>query len=261
MRRWIQSIAGLFPPAITGLVDYHLRPNLIHSWGGAFNGQCFRQLIFMDLLRNCHFDAIVETGTLRGSTTSFMATNAPIPVHSSELNRRNFGFASKHLQMFKNVRLVNQDSREFLRRLEFNKGLRTFFYLDAHWQNDLPLGEETEYIFSTFNRFVVMVDDFEVPGDPGYTFDDYGPGRKLSLSDFPFDRDGRVSVYFPNRPSDLESGKRRGCVVLASQELVPHVDRASSLLRIEPLRSSISSQARAIPAATHDLRSRAGSSS
>jgi hypothetical protein len=255
MPRWIKSIVRLIPPAITGLVEYHLRPSLIHSWGGAFNGQCFRQLIFMDLLRNCHFDTIVETGTFRGSTTSFMATNAPIPVHSSELNRRNFAFASKHLQLFENVRLFNQDSREFLRRPELNKGLRTFFYLDAHWQDDLPLGAEAEYIFSTFNRFVVMIDDFEVPGDPGYTFDDYGPGRKLSLSDFPFHRDGRVSVYFPSRPSDLESGKRRGCVVLASKELASHVDRVSSLFRIEPSRASIPSEDCAIPANTHDMRS------
>jgi hypothetical protein len=43
-----------------------------------------------------------------------------------------------------------------------------FFYLDAHWNEDLPLAEEIDLIFSRSPCAVVMIDDFEVPGDPGF---------------------------------------------------------------------------------------------
>jgi len=233
MNQWIKTVASLFPPTVVGFTEYHLYPHLVDIYGGAFNGQCFRQLIFMDLLHSCRFEAIIETGTFRGATTSFMARNSGIPVFTSELNKRFVFAASKRLRGLNNVLLFNEDSRKFLRRNEINKELRTFFYLDAHWQEDLPLREETEYIFSQFKRFVVMIDDFEVPGDRGYSFDDYGPTKKLSLSDFPFERDRRVRTYFPNRPSGTESGLKRGCVVLASADLVPQADTVPGLSRVE----------------------------
>ena len=60
-------------------------------------------------------------------------------------------------------------------------GLTVFFYLDAHWNDDLPLADEIDIIFSRCPWAVVMIDDFEVPSDPGYQFDDYGPGKALVL--------------------------------------------------------------------------------
>jgi hypothetical protein len=123
------------------------------------------------------------------------------------------------------------DSITVLPLLPLLRTTRTFFYLDAHWYDHLPLAEETEFIFSNFDHFVVMVDDFQVPEDSGYKFDDYGPGRTLTLKDFPFDRDARVSTYFPARNSNQESGRRRGCAVLASQSMTPVVDRLDCLVR------------------------------
>jgi hypothetical protein len=133
-----------------------------------------------------------------------------------------------------------------LKRHELDRELRTFFCLDAHWHADLPLREETEYIVSSFKR---LIDDFEVSGDPGYSFDDYGAEKRFSLSDFPFYRDPRVTGYFPNRASSAESGLRRGCVVLASAELAAQVDEVPGLSRFEQGRASVSSQARATVAA------------
>ena len=233
MTRWIKRIASLFPAELVGFIEYHVHPRLVDVNGGGFNGQCFRQLIFIDLLRTCRFEAIVETGTFRGATTAFMARNAPkISIFSSELNRRYMTAAKRRLRGFQDVHLFREDSRRLLRRVDTR--LRTFFYLDAHWYNDLPLREETEYIFSSFRQFVVMIDDFEVPGDPGYTHDDYGPDKDLSLRNFSFQHDSRVSVYFPNRPSSAESESKRGCVVLASPELAHAVDQVPGLSRFAP---------------------------
>jgi hypothetical protein len=59
-------------------------------------------------------------------------------------------------------------------------GRTILFYLDAHWNDDLPLEEELELIFSVHPHAVVMIDDFQVPDDPGYQFDEYGPGKALT---------------------------------------------------------------------------------
>ena len=56
-----------------------------------------------------------------------------------------------------------------------------FFYLDAHWEDDLPLLEEIEVIFSHRDRATIMIDDFCVPGTD-YGFDDYGAGKTLNLA-------------------------------------------------------------------------------
>lgn len=57
---------------------------------------------------------------------------------------------------------------------------RLFAYLDAHWGEDLPLAEKLEIVFSWDSDAIVMIDDFQVPDDPGYAYDDYGPGKALT---------------------------------------------------------------------------------
>jgi hypothetical protein len=104
-----------------------------------------------------------------------------------------------------------------------------FFYLDAHWEGDLPLQEEIEIIVKRFPEFLIMVDDFAVSGDSGYGFDDYGPGKMLALRDFPFHGDRRTSVYFPTCSSEAETGSKRGCVVLAAPSLAKRVAELGSL--------------------------------
>ena len=222
-------LARLIPPNKLGVLDYYRFPNLQDMWGGPFNGQCFRQLMFIDLCNACQFEAIVETGAFRGSTTLYLANNVRVPVYSSEVNPRYLAYAARRLRMCPNAKLFCEDSRRFLKGLELARDVRTFFYLDAHWHDDLPLSEETAFIVQSFSQFVVMIDDFEVPNDPGYAFDDYGNGKKLSLSDFRFDLDERVSIYFPNRSSGLESGARRGSIVLVSRSLAPEVSKLGSL--------------------------------
>jgi hypothetical protein len=55
-----------------------------------------------------------------------------------------------------------------------------------------------------------MIDDFEVPGDSGYAYDDYGPGKRLWFHDFPLHNDNRISAYclssssVPSQPISLQ---------------------------------------------------------
>jgi hypothetical protein len=217
------------PPRIKGPLKYHLQPELCDVWGGAFNGQCFRQLIVTELLSRCEFSAIVETGTFRGTTTLFFVKNTFLPVFTVEFDATSFAFARHRLRKHSRVVIQRDDSRSFLKHLPIAADASVFFYLDAHWNADLPLEEEVNYIAAAYEKFVLMIDDFEVPGDPGYAFDDYGRGKQLSLRDFPFHKNARLECYFPRCPSQLESGAKRGCVVLASPGLAPSVRQAASL--------------------------------
>ena len=171
-------------------------------------------------MRQFRFDAVVETGTFRAGSTKFFASEFNlVPVYSVERNEVFYEYAKLVMRRFASTtHLSLGDSRVFLRRLAADPSLTNklmFFYLDAHWDDDLPLREEVSIIRSAWEGAVVMIDDFRVPDDDGYTFDDYGPSKRLDLSLLQPLNSLRVEVFFPRMPSSEETGGRRGCVVLA----------------------------------------------
>jgi hypothetical protein len=202
-------------------------------------------LIFIDLLAACRFDAIVETGSFRGTTTAFMAVNSHLPVYSSEISPVCYAYCRRRLRNIANVKVFLQESGVFLRNLDLPADRRIFFYLDAHGmpantvsqdqKGELPLRRELDWILVRYPHCVAMIDDFEVPGDSGYGVADYGAGKRLDLATFPLDRDARVAAYFPARPSALDSGARRGCIVLATPSLSARLDSMPALRRATSL--------------------------
>ncbi len=189
----------------------------------ALNGQRHRQEIFAELLSTFPFEAIVETGTFTGNTAGYMARKTKLPVYTVERNPRFHAIAKTRLKDFQNITFALGDSRTCLNKFAGNgvAGKHTFFYLDAHWNEDLPLAEEIEIISKNWKRFVIMVDDFQVPGDDGYGYDDdYGWwGRGLDVRSYGgvFARCG-LTAFFPTASSASETGARRGCVVLVKNE-------------------------------------------
>jgi hypothetical protein len=184
----------------------------------AFNGQPGRQKLFRDIVQAIRFDEIVETGTFRGDTTAFMARRSGLPVFTSESAPRHFGYSQARFALNRSVHVAFLDSRAFL-RTHFGKrdhaSSAAFVYLDAHWGPDLPLFEETRILFELSSRIVVMIDDFQVPDDPGYAFDSYGPDATLNLEYLRLKEIPEVRVFLPAVRSSEEAGDCRGCVVLA----------------------------------------------
>jgi len=125
------------------------------------------------------------------------------------------------------------DSRQFLEnsaRSELATKL-AFFYLDAHWYDDLPLAQELDIIERGWRQFVVMIDDFRVPGDEGYRYDAYGPERTLAI-EYLADilRSRNLEAFFPTASSAEETGPKRGCVVITrGGELAGRVQQIHSL--------------------------------
>jgi hypothetical protein len=209
-----------------GRLDYLLGRKSKDAWG-PLNAQTFRQRVYADIMTQIDFEAIVETGTYRGTTTEFFAKSG-LPVYSVELDPRAYGYAS--LRFFNRrdqVHLFHGDSPEFLRDLandpDFPKS-NVFFYLDAHVQDSsryhkAPLVEELEVIFTKWTGAVVMIDDFQVPGTD-YSFDDWGPDKTLNLRRLEPLQHLNLTPFFPALGPEQETGAKRGWVVLCREDTI-----------------------------------------
>ncbi|MDQ3623233.1 MAG: hypothetical protein M3463_12190 [Verrucomicrobiota bacterium] len=161
--------AGHLQIAVTNLetvVDCWIEsPKYVPSDKAGFNGQAARKQIFRDLISTFDFQQIFETGTWTGDTTAYMAETSKLPVSSTELSHRFHALAKIRLADFERITLENLDSRRFIEKLIKDSNLtsaRSFFYLDAHWYDDLPLKEEVDLIAQHWDQSVIMVDDFQV---------------------------------------------------------------------------------------------------
>jgi len=214
---WAEGVALRLLNVETALDCLIKSPQYVASDEVGFNGQAHRKQIFRDLLSEFEFDAILETGTWIGNTTGYMAETSGLPVYTTEYNDRFYSLAKLRLRHINNITFMLSDSREFLRKMAASNlsAKKLFIYLDAHWYEDLPLAEEIEIICANFQDFVILVDDFEVPGDAGYGYDNYGKNKALTYKQFSplFRRLGLVAL-FPSLPSHDESGKKRGSVIL-----------------------------------------------
>ncbi len=203
----------------TGISVLVNSPSYIHSQDAGFNGAKGRKTIFQDLLNNYNFSHIIETGTYLGDTSGYMAKASDIQVLTCEKNISLYSLAKMRLKEIKSVHLYNMDSREFLIELSKNPDItqnECFIYLDAHWGKDLPLKEEVSIIASCWKKFVMMIDDFKVPGDEGYVHDSYGTLEYIDMAWLKTNYN--LCAYFPSIPSSEDLKPPTGCVVLAKND-------------------------------------------
>lgn len=234
LSKWIESVVlRAVGPEKFGRLEYRIKPGRRASWGGPMNGQAGRLRICREIMTTLSPTAIVETGTFRGTTTEFFAQFA-VPVYSVEAEPRFHHFAACRFRESNRVHLALGDSRSFLSRLAADPTVpknNVFFYLDAHWNADLPLAQEITTIFANWQQAVIMVDDFEVPGD-SYAYDDYGPGAALNAEYL--DRLNRTDMhrFYPSLRAAGETGAKRGCVVLCNDAQVQERLAALSSLQL-----------------------------
>ncbi len=224
---------GFKAAAMIDLADESLQA----CWGGPFNGQKARQDLIQDIIKIWKPEMIVETGTFRGITTEWLAQNTSTPIITCEKNKRFFFQSEQKLSKYSNVQIFLQDSRDLLRKIGKSdvSEKRVIFYLDAHWEFDLPLREEILIIITHFKFPCIIIDDFKVPFDAGYFYDDYGPGKVLSLELLEGVIGPNTLIAFPATPSELETGARRGTVILIPNEMISDF-RQNNLLRLADYR-------------------------
>jgi hypothetical protein len=225
--------------------DYLFLAKKLQSWwGGPLNGQHHRQRMVQDVLLNVPLAQIVETGTFRGTTTAFIASSTLVPIETVEIQRQYFLFSKWMLRPYRHVSISQENSVPFLRSLIARRrpiSETWFVYLDAHWYNYLPLLDELKLIFDNVPNAVVMIDDFQVPGDAGYGFDDYGETGRLTLDYLAPLAGHDFTIFYPSIPSSEESGMKRGSVVLAiGPRVVEAIGSVGSLRRYGHSSSALS---------------------
>jgi hypothetical protein len=231
LRRSYEKVIQHVPPTVAGRVDFlihRIRPQV----NPPFNGQQRRAEMFRQVIAAVDLRAIVETGTYRATTTSFFRESTKLPIYTVEMHPRFHRFSTLRLRGAENIHCFLGDSRQFLQKVQadatFPKS-RVLFYLDAHWNADLPLREEVAFIGEHFADSVILIDDFQVPDDPGYRFDDYGEGKRLCLEYLQLGDKSGFEVFWPTAKASEETGSRRGCVVLASGSAIAPIKKISTL--------------------------------
>jgi len=189
------------------------------------------------VFRAVPFKTVIETGTYRALTTMHLRTLTKAPVATVEVNKRYFEYSRKRLRRFDGVHQFLGHSPEVLEKLRVDAAWQAqpcFFYLDAHWLNDLPLLEELHVIRQGWHEFAALIDDFKVDGDDGYQFDDYGDGKTLQLSLLSGVTElADLHVFWPAAGSTRETGARRGWVVVATPGAI-----ADALAEVPELRAA-----------------------
>lgn len=203
-----------------------------------FNRQKLRLQVFQEIDANIAFDNYIETGTYLGLTTHFLAETARTRgahVHSCEINDDFITIAGKIVGKSDNVRLHHGNSVDMLRTLSPSVAEATnFVYLDAHVGVEyLPLREELEIIREWPNT-IVMIDDFKVPNDGQFRWDQYDEEREISLR-YIEGSFGSGSVYFPSyRALEERLAVARGyCVISMSKRFTKVLDEIPLLERHE----------------------------
>jgi hypothetical protein len=205
-----------------------------YPFGFAMNGQTARLETVREILFDCKANLIIETGTFRGTTTEWFA-QFNLPVISIEAHAPTYEFAKHRLRRFGNVTLKHAQSEDALAVIlpGVPKATTVFIYLDAHWHAYLPLQKELNLISKYLQNFVVLIDDFQVAGDNGYGFDDYGDGNALTMEYLHTCGVDRFDKFYPAIPSNRETGARRGWIVIAGSSSI-----SETLARIPLLRAA-----------------------
>jgi hypothetical protein len=142
-----------------------------------FHGDKYLLELVFAAARRC--EQFVETGTNVGSSICYLARHFPkLPCYSCEPDKESCEFARRKAAPFPNAQINHEPSPQFLHTLAKQvPGLasrETLFWLDSHGYGfRWPLREEVEFITTRFDSACIFIDDFKVPGQPQFLFDEY----------------------------------------------------------------------------------------
>jgi len=116
--------------------------------------------------------SIIETGTFKGHTTSYLANIFEGNVFSCEVVGMYYRESRYCLRNRGNVKIFHGSSSKVLNKLvaENLLGYTPLFFLDAHWYSYWPLCDELAVI-KKLPRAIIMIDDFRVPQRPNFGYE------------------------------------------------------------------------------------------
>jgi len=190
------------------------------------NSQHLRLEFFLRLLRIVKPQILIETGTYLGSSTILFSRFVNI-VYTIESEQKYFHLSQKR---FLDLKLTNvngiQGSSEssldlILSKISPNSNQILVAYLDAHWNEHIPTTQELNRLMEWGGPFLALIDDFKVEDDLGYNFDKY---ESLTVDKSLIPKSKDLFLYYPNIPSNLESGARRGLGIVLNNKAKKMID-------------------------------------
>lgn len=185
-------------------------------------------------------EVAIESGSYLGTTTQYLTAIAATKTYSIEINPRFSGVAKNRLKLdvaAGRVTIIDGNSAEklplILKELD-PKETRILAYLDAHWLEYIPLHAELEALITWGGDFAAIIDDFYIPTDEGYGFDQY-ENHRVDISHVP--SNSGVSVWIPSEGSATESGACRGTAYVFSASLLEKISNHSEKLKLQPYQS------------------------
>jgi len=146
--------------------DYLLRNDL------GFEGDFILKETIEKIVKDNDVEAIIETGTYRGSTTLQFSKMVKI-VHTIEASSDYFNESKKKLQFVQNVvQYLGKSEDIFEDVVSLCKRRNLLLFLDAHWFNSCPLIDELKAVARLKLKPIILIHDFKVPGTD-FGFDSY----------------------------------------------------------------------------------------
>ncbi len=177
----------------------------------------------------------IESGSYLGTTTQYLVSLVSEKTYSIEVNPEFAAIAKARLESdihSGRIEIVDGDSAvempRILRGLD-SKAQIVFAYLDAHWLEHIPLRDEVQALLEWGGDFVAVVDDFYIPSDLGYGYDQY-KNHRVDISHIP--SSDRISVWVPEDDSSTESGAHRGTAYIVSSKFKDLVTAESKNLKL-----------------------------
>jgi hypothetical protein len=154
----------------------------------------FAYLKFKELRKKWDYDVIIETGTYFGESTNEFSKFCD-NVITIEINPSCYEWAREYLRhkgfeycgeekikgfLVRTFKRENQtilsylgNSAEVIDILNLTSYKKPLFFLDAHWEDYLPLKDELKVIGKNYPHSYLIIHDFKVPGKT-FKYDTYG---------------------------------------------------------------------------------------
>lgn len=143
---------------------------------------------FQKLIGEFQIRKIIETGTYYGWSAIKLAEFG-LPVKTIELSKENYNIAKKNMDGIANIEILFGSSPDILSKIIEEKEEGLLLFLDAHWEEYLPLRDELKVCIEKRIKPVIIIHDFYVDGKFGY--DSYD-GHKL---DYQYIEDLLLLIY------------------------------------------------------------------
>jgi len=173
-----------------------------------------------DIMETVKPDRFVETGTHMAWTVMYMAKHySSLPILSVEIDDEYYYISAHNCKPYSNVKLYHLSSPNFLNLIYFDvlKHGLSFFWLDAHWLDYVPLRDECK-IVATLDRYICLIDDFACD-NPRFSGEVFG-GHENNLQ-YVADIMGK-RCFRPNYPSFPPYHKGYGLFIKGVDYKVPN---------------------------------------